>query len=112
MTSKAAAPGKLPEWNLADLYPSPASPEFAADLKRGEAEAKTFAEQYRGKLATLPGEELAKAVGAGGSRRDRGAFGCHGHPPRRYLSKARPRLFRPHRIARTVLLRSWRYPFV
>jgi len=62
MSSQAAALGNLPEWNLADLYPSPASAEFAADLKRGEAEAKAFAEQHRGKLATLSGEELAKAV--------------------------------------------------
>src|SRR5262249_23673803 len=64
MSSKAAALGNLPEWNLADLYASPAASEFSADLKRGEAEAWAFSEQYRGKLATLSGEELAKAVRA------------------------------------------------
>ena len=32
----------LPEWNLADLYPSPSSAKFAGDLKRGEADAKVF----------------------------------------------------------------------
>jgi oligoendopeptidase F len=64
MSSQAQALGNLPEWNLADLYPSPSSAEFGNDLKRGEAEAKAFAEQYRGKLATLSGEELAAAVKA------------------------------------------------
>jgi oligoendopeptidase F len=62
MSSQAAALGPLPEWNLADLYPSPSSPDFSADLKRGEAEARAFADAYRGKLATLSGEELAEAV--------------------------------------------------
>ena len=37
----AAALGPLPEWNLADLYASPDAPEFAADMKRGEALAKS-----------------------------------------------------------------------
>src|SRR5436853_4546757 len=62
MSSQAAALGNLPEWNLADLYPSPASAEFADDLKRGAAETKAFAERYRGKLATLSGEQLSAAV--------------------------------------------------
>ena len=53
MSSQAAALGNLPEWNLADLYPSPASAEFAADLKRGEAEAKAFAEQHRSEVYAL-----------------------------------------------------------
>jgi oligoendopeptidase F len=62
MTSQAATLGNLPEWNLADLYPSPSAAEFSADLKRGETEAKAFAERYRGKLATLSGDELGQAV--------------------------------------------------
>jgi oligoendopeptidase F len=54
--------GHLPEWNLADLYQSPEDPAFAADMKRGEEDARTFAESYRGKLAGLPGEALAQAL--------------------------------------------------
>ena len=62
MTSAAAALGPLPEWNLADLYASPEAPEFAADMKKGEALSKAFAETYRGKLASLGGAELAQAL--------------------------------------------------
>ena len=60
MTS--AALGTLPEWNLADLYASPDDAAFAADMKKGEAEAKAFAECYRGRLAGLLGDDLAKAL--------------------------------------------------
>ncbi len=63
MTTSPAL-GTLPEWNLADLYASPGDPQFAADMKRGEAEAKGFAEKYRGKLASLGGAELANAIKA------------------------------------------------
>ncbi len=61
----AAAPanlGTLPEWNLSDLYPSPESPEFAADMKKGEDLARAFAEKYRGKLAGMTGDEIAGAL--------------------------------------------------
>ena len=58
----AAALGTLPEWNLADLYASPDDAVFAADMKKGEAAAKAFAERYRGKLAGLSGDDLAKAL--------------------------------------------------
>ena len=61
MTSSAAL-GKLPEWNLADLYAAPDAPEFAADMKKGEAEAKAFAAKYKGKLAELGGAALAAAL--------------------------------------------------
>jgi oligoendopeptidase F len=56
--------GTLPEWNLADLFASPDDPQFAGDLRKGEAEAKGFAEKYRGKLAELSGAELAQALKA------------------------------------------------
>ncbi|HRX35420.1 MAG TPA: M3 family oligoendopeptidase [Aestuariivirga sp.] len=56
--------GHLPEWNLADLYQSPEDPKFAADMKTGEADAKAFAERYKGKLAALSGEDLAAALKA------------------------------------------------
>jgi oligoendopeptidase F len=54
--------GPLPEWNLADLYAAPESPAFAADLKKGEELARRFADTYKGKLASLPGEGLAQAL--------------------------------------------------
>jgi oligoendopeptidase F len=52
--------GPLPEWNLADLYPSMQSELYSADLARAEAECKAFAAEYRGKL-----EEIAQAEDAG-----------------------------------------------
>ena len=57
----------MPEWRLDHLYPSMASLEYAADLRRAAAEAAAFAAQYRGKLERLAkgpaaGPELAKAV--------------------------------------------------
>jgi oligoendopeptidase F len=54
--------GSLPEWNLDDLYAAPDDPAFVADMRRGEAEAGRFAENYKGKLATLSGEDLAQAL--------------------------------------------------
>jgi oligoendopeptidase F len=60
----AQALGPLPEWNLADLYASPADSAFQADMQKGEADARQFAEAYRGKLGSLSGNELANAVKA------------------------------------------------
>ena len=62
MTAAAQTLGPLPEWNLADLYASPEDPEFAGDMKRGEELARAFAEKYRGRLASLSGEDLAAAL--------------------------------------------------
>jgi oligoendopeptidase F len=62
MTATTAALGTLPEWNLADLYASPDSPEFAADMKKGEELSKAFADKYRGKLAAMDGAGLAQAL--------------------------------------------------
>lgn len=64
MDTAAKTPGPLPEWNLADLYASPEDPAFAADMRRGEDDAKAFAETYKGKLAGLAGGDLAKAIKA------------------------------------------------
>jgi oligoendopeptidase F len=61
-TSASKQLGTLPEWNLGDLYASPDDPAFAADMKRGEAEARRFAENHKGKLAALPGADLAQAI--------------------------------------------------
>jgi oligoendopeptidase F len=65
----AEALGALPEWDLTHLYPAMDSPAFAADVERAAAEARRFAELYRGKLAALAAREdastaLAEAVKA------------------------------------------------
>jgi oligoendopeptidase F len=52
----------LPSWDLTDLYESTDSPAIEADLKRCEQEGRDFAADYEGKLATLPGAELARAM--------------------------------------------------
>ena len=52
--------GELPNWDLTDLYPDPDAPELSRDLDWLEAECKSFAEDYQGKLADLsPAEMLA-----------------------------------------------------
>jgi len=62
---KAASPagktagGKLPEWNLADLYTSIDAPEIARDLDRIDADCAAFEAAYKGKLAA----ETAKPGG-------------------------------------------------
>jgi oligoendopeptidase F len=63
MTASTAL-GNLPEWNLADLYAAPDAADFKADMQRGEAEVKKFAEKYKGKLAQLSGADLAEALKA------------------------------------------------
>jgi oligoendopeptidase F len=54
-----AKTGKLPEWNLADLYSGIDAPEVARDLSRMDAECVTFETDYKGKLA----EQTAKEAG-------------------------------------------------
>jgi oligoendopeptidase F len=57
--------GKLPEWNLADLYPAMDSAEFHRDLKHIEDECKAFAAACRGNLAQmLAGRKGATALHA------------------------------------------------
>ncbi len=58
---------RLPEWNLADLYPGPDAPEIKRDLDRADAECLAFEEAYKGRLAALAqgpdaGRALAEAV--------------------------------------------------
>jgi oligoendopeptidase F len=57
-TAKSQA-GKLPEWNLADLYTAIDAPEITADLDKIDAECAAFEADYKGKLA----EETAKPGG-------------------------------------------------
>src|SRR5262245_39905353 len=45
--------GKLPEWNLADLYNGPDAPELKADLASPESAADAMQARYAGKLANL-----------------------------------------------------------
>jgi oligoendopeptidase F len=52
----------LPNWDLTDLYPGMDSPELKAELDVAEAEAKSFAKTYQGKIAKLSGKKLAEAV--------------------------------------------------
>jgi oligoendopeptidase F len=59
--------GKLPEWNLADLYSGIDAPEVTADLAKMDAECVAFETDYKGKLAERAAQEdggkwLAEAV--------------------------------------------------
>src|SRR6478609_8673223 len=63
----ASKTGKLPEWNLADLYAGIDAPEVARDLARMDAECVAFETDYKGRLAEHTAREdggkwLAKAV--------------------------------------------------
>ena len=69
--AQGAAPGvdlgALPEWNLADLYPSMDAPAYGQDLARAERECRAFSEKWRGKLAAMAAapdasEALVEAV--------------------------------------------------
>jgi oligoendopeptidase F len=51
--------GRLPEWNLADLYAGIDAPEVARDLDKVDADCRAFEADYKGKLAT----ETAKPEG-------------------------------------------------
>src|SRR6266478_5649115 len=43
--------GKLPEWNLADLYRGIDAPEVARDLQKMDADCVAFETDFKGKLA-------------------------------------------------------------
>src|SRR5512143_2080238 len=51
--------GRLPEWNLADLYSGIDAPEVTRDLTRLDVECVAFETDYKGKLA----EQAAEAAG-------------------------------------------------
>jgi oligoendopeptidase F len=53
--------GKLPEWNLSDLYGGIDAPEVARDLAKMDAECVAFETDYKGKLA----EHTARDDGGG-----------------------------------------------
>jgi len=54
--------GKLPEWDLTDLYPATDSPEIIRDLAWLEKACTDFAHDYEGKLAGLDAAGLREAV--------------------------------------------------
>ncbi len=54
--------GNLPSWDLNDLYKGVEDPQIEKDLVAGAKKAKDFVAQYKGKLAALNGEDLAKAI--------------------------------------------------
>jgi oligoendopeptidase F len=63
----ATKPGKLPEWNLADLYSGIDAPEVTRDLQKMDADCVAFETDYKGKLAEHSAKEdggkwLAEAV--------------------------------------------------
>ncbi|MCC7045300.1 MAG: M3 family oligoendopeptidase [Alphaproteobacteria bacterium] len=60
----ARASVSLPEWNLADLYGGTDSATLKSDLATADSRAAAFEQEYKGKLATLSGAELGKAIGA------------------------------------------------
>ncbi|MGB8273837.1 MAG: M3 family oligoendopeptidase [Alphaproteobacteria bacterium] len=54
--------GRLPEWNLDDLYPGRDSQALKDDLKRAAADAAAFEGRYKGRLGALAAEEFAAAI--------------------------------------------------
>jgi len=63
----SSAAGKLPEWNLTDLYPAIDAPEVVRDLDKLDADCAAFETAYKGKIAeqvAMPngGEWLADAI--------------------------------------------------
>src|SRR5262249_16048278 len=53
--------GKLPEWDLTDLYPGLDSPQIRSDLEQGDRDCEAFEQRFKGRLAAL-------AAGEGGGR--------------------------------------------
>src|SRR4030081_365545 len=50
-------PGKLPEWNLSDLYAGIDAPEVIRDLQKMDSECVAFETDYKGKLAERIAQE-------------------------------------------------------
>lgn len=56
--------GRMPVWDLSDLYPGPQSEAVHADLRKAATEARNIKERYRGRLAAADGVLLAEAITA------------------------------------------------
>ncbi|HEY8194208.1 MAG TPA: M3 family oligoendopeptidase [Hyphomicrobium sp.] len=63
-SAKTARLGKMPDWDLDDLYKSPDAPEVQRDLKAAAKEAARIKAAYQGRLAGLAkdGGKLAGAI--------------------------------------------------
>jgi oligoendopeptidase F len=61
--------GRLPEWNLNDLYSGIDSPEIERDLAKADAECAAFEQDFKGRLAEMAAGEGAGAALAGAVRR-------------------------------------------
>ncbi len=63
-SAKTARLGKMPDWDLDDLYKSPDAPEVQRDLKAAAKEAARIKTAYQGRLADLAkdGGKLAGAI--------------------------------------------------
>ena len=59
---KSIGIGRLPEWNLADLYPAIDAPEVKRDLDRADAYSAAFEDEFKGTLAGLAGKPSAGAL--------------------------------------------------
>ncbi len=56
--------GKLPEWDLSDLYPGPEAPEIARDFDWLDKACADFAARYEGRLAGLDAEAMLACIRA------------------------------------------------
>jgi oligoendopeptidase F len=56
--------GKLPGWDLSDLYSGIDGDDLKKDLDQAEKKARSFHKKYHGKIAKLDGKALAQAVRA------------------------------------------------
>ncbi|MGI3167790.1 M3 family oligoendopeptidase [Pseudooceanicola sp. C21-150M6] len=54
--------GKLPEWDLTDLYAAPDAPEIQRDLDWLKEECASFAADYEGKLETLDAAGMLRCI--------------------------------------------------
>ena len=62
--------GELPAWNLADLYPGAATPEFKRDLAASLSSSKAFETRWKGKLSEAAAASGADGLGAALERLD------------------------------------------
>lgn len=69
LNKPASKTGKLPEWNLADLYSGIDAPEVVRDLEKMDADCVAFETDYKGKLATGTANEDGGKWLAGAVRR-------------------------------------------
>jgi oligoendopeptidase F len=54
---------KLPEWDLRDFYPALDAPEVDRDFSKLKQLCEQFKNKYHGKVESLDGDTLAKAIG-------------------------------------------------